>query len=157
MTSPAGRSSVRQISSTAPPPQPARARRPRISISCIAISLVDVRTLAWGDRPCMDSADDCVYVRCVRVTREPDPGNVVVCRQQPSENKQRGRRPGIRTLRHHSLIFRTIENSGPENIFSVTLSLHKKLCYCRGTARSACQYKSCNYKTSHFKMIAIDK
>jgi len=24
-------------------------------------------------------------------------------------------------------------------------------------SRRACQYKSCNYKTSHFKMIAINK
>jgi len=35
--------------------------------------------------------------------------------------------------------------------------MYKKLCYCRGTSRRACQYKSYNYKTSYLKIIAIDK
>jgi len=34
-----------------------------------------------------------------------------------------------------------------------TIVYNKKLCYCRGTARRACQYKSCNYKTSHLKWL----
>jgi len=28
-------------------------------------------------------------------------------------------------------------------------SKYKRLCYGRGTARCTCQYKFCNYKTSH--------
>ena len=33
----------------------------------------------------------------------------------------------------------------------ILLNFYKKLCYCRGTARHTCQYKFCNYKTSHLK------
>jgi len=54
-------------------------------------------------------------------------------------------------LQYHCLNMRI--NSGED----VATSCNKKLCYCRGTALRACQYKSCNYKTSHLKMIAIDK
>jgi len=42
-------------------------------------------------------------------------------------------------------------------IATLGLKENKKFCYCRGTGRRACQYKSCNYKTSDFKMIAINK